>query len=144
MRIQYQCEYCNTHFSKRSECKTHESKECPKRPIVKRVVSKKVDSKRTLVQQNWREMSSWSGPSNDGASFHNSFTEVGMYIRDYTKDRDPRNVPEDYDIPEDAPFEIEVSEEVYAQIEEHGRKSTYGIRVGEGRLKELGLSVRPR
>lgn len=74
--------------------------------------------------QAWEESERGWGCRPDGCSLHLTEEDVGKYVNDYCKSRDPHNVPDEYDRPYGKPIQIEVDKETYKAVE----KGKNGIR----------------
>lgn len=73
----------------------------------------------------WTEHERGWGQRPDGASLHISVEEAQLYITEMTKNRDPKNVPDEYSSPDLNPWEdeiplVEVTGAVYARLIELG------------------------
>lgn len=73
----------------------------------------------------WTEHERGWGQRPDGASLHISLEEAQRYIMEMTKNRDPKNVPDEYSSPDLNPWKdeiplVEVTGAVYARLIELG------------------------
>lgn len=61
-----------------------------------------------LWVQQWEESERGWGVRPDGYSLHATREDVDMYIAEYTKDRNPNFVPDEYDRPCGKPYEVDI------------------------------------
>lgn len=69
-----------------------------------------------VLLQYWEESERGWGVRLDGASLHINEKELKDYISTVYKDRDPNNVPHEYDRHIGNPFEVEVVDDLYTLV----------------------------
>ena len=80
--------------------------------------------KSNVVVQKWEESERGWGTRPDGYSLHLTEEDRKKYIEEYTKGRDPHDVPDEYDRPDGTPYIAEVDAETFQAVV----NSKYGIR----------------
>lgn len=78
-----------------------------------------MNSKFKVIGQAWEESEAGWGSRRDGWSFHSSKENHEAYLKDYW-DKMPKNVPGEYSREYGKPVEVEVSEELYNEVQKEG------------------------
>ena len=70
--------------------------------------------------QYWEESERGWGVRPDGCSIHESLADHKKFVDSVYSKRDPNRVPDEYDRTVDEPFEVEVSEALFAEMAAQG------------------------
>lgn len=75
-----------------------------------------------VLLQYWEESERGWGVRPDGASLHINENELKSYISSVYKDRDPKNVPHEYERHVGNPIEVEVTDSLYSLVESKNQR----------------------
>ena len=92
-----------------------------------------------VVMVEWVESERGWGIRPDGVSLHHHDNMAKHYIRSYWNDM-PDETPDEYSRPNSDPTPVEISDDLYEEMETLRKKGVFGLRLYEHELKNITLS----